>query len=140
MEGCIDARRAIAYTATMMNAIAAEKMIEYKRSAWLREKKREQAANDRRLAAERVAHHAAVLLKHQFGARRVILFGSLTQGDRFGLRSDIDLAAEGILPSDFWRAWCVLDAISAGFEINLVAIESASTSLHATLEQEGMEL
>lgn len=79
-------------------------------------------------------------MKEQFGAQRVILFGSLAHGHWFGPKSDIDLAAEGIQASDFWRAWCALDEIDSDFEINLIAIESASASLQEALAQEGVEL
>lgn len=117
-----------------------EQMAGYKRTAWLREKTRRRAASDRRQVAVLMAEQAAAILKEQFGAQRVILFGSVAHGQWFGLKSDIDLAAEGIPASDFWRAWCTLDEIHPDFEINLVAIESASTSLRETLDHEGVEL
>lgn len=115
-------------------------MAGYKRTAWLREKTRRRAANDRRQVAVLIAEKAAAILKEQFGAQRVIMFGSLAHGHWFGPKSDIDLAAEGIPAPDFWRAWCTLDEINPDFEINLVAIESVSTSLRETLDHEGVEL
>jgi predicted nucleotidyltransferase len=117
-----------------------EQMARYKRTAWLREKTRRRVADDRRQAAVPVAERAAAILKEQFGAQRVILFGSLAHGHWFGPKSDIDLAAEGIQASDFWRAWCALDEIDSDFEINLIAIESASASLQEALAHEGVEL
>ncbi|GIK72299.1 MAG: hypothetical protein BroJett021_12870 [Chloroflexota bacterium] len=117
-----------------------EQMARYKRTAWLREKTRRRVANDRRQAAVPIAERAAAILKEQFGAQRVILFGSLAHGHWFGPKSDIDLAAEGIQVSDFWRAWCALDEIDSDFEINLIAIESASASLQEALAHEGVEL
>lgn len=117
-----------------------EQMARYKRTAWLREKTRKRVADDRRQAAVPIAERAAAILKEQFGAQRVILFGSLAHGHWFGPKSDIDLAAEGIQASDFWRAWCALDEIDSDFEINLIAIESASASLQEALAQEGVEL
>ena len=45
------------------------------------------------------------LLKERFGARRVILFGSLAgQGPWHG-RSDIDLAVQGLAPDEFFAAY-----------------------------------
>jgi predicted nucleotidyltransferase len=117
-----------------------EQMARYKRTAWLREKTRRRVADDRRQAAVPIAERAAAILKEQFGAQRVILFGSLAHGHWFGPKSDIDLAAEGIQVSDFWRAWCALDEIDSDFEINLIAIESASASLQEALAHEGVEL
>lgn len=117
-----------------------EQMARYKRTAWLREKTRRRVADDRKQAAVPIAERAAAILKEQFGAQRVILFGSLAHGHWFGPKSDIDLAAEGIQASDFWRAWCALDEIDSDFEINLIAIESASASLQEALAHEGVEL
>lgn len=117
-----------------------EQMARYKRTAWLREKTRRRVADDRKQAAVPIAERAAAILKEQFGAQRVILFGSLAHGHWFGPKSDIDLAAEGIQASDFWRAWCALDEIDSDFEINLIAIESASASLQEALAYEGIEL
>ena len=48
-------------------------------------------------AAREMAYQAAALLRAEFGATDVVLFGSLAEDDQFGMRSDIDLAARGIL-------------------------------------------
>lgn len=42
------------------------------------------------------AHEAGQAIKTEFGARRVVLFGSLAHGAWFGAPSDIDLAVEGL--------------------------------------------
>src|SRR5574342_549816 len=52
----------------------------------------------RRRRAYSVALKAAELLKTKFGAKEVILFGSLARRGSFTLFSDIDLAARGIHP------------------------------------------
>jgi predicted nucleotidyltransferase len=87
-----------------------------------------------------VARAAARLLKEQFGATRVVAFGSLVDAERFGLRSDIDLAAEGIPTGEFWRAWCELDYLTDQFEIELVALETASPGLRDQIAMHGAEL
>ncbi|MCS7260287.1 MAG: hypothetical protein NZ765_05850 [Anaerolineae bacterium] len=48
-----------------------------------------------------MAQAAAQLLKEQYAATRVVLYGSALDPRRFGQRSDIDLAAEGIPAADF---------------------------------------
>lgn len=121
-------------------AISPEKLAAYKQAARAREARRQQKANERREVAWTVAQQAARILKEKFGATRVIAFGSLTHGAWFHARSDIDLAAEGIAPEAFWRAWCTLDTLGSSFEIDLIALESASEHLRARISQEGVEL
>jgi len=112
----------------------------YKRSARIREDEQKQALLQRRESAWKVARQAASVLKEQFGATRVVVFGSLAHGAWFNVRSDIDLMVED-LPSDkFWRAWAALDPISNGFEIDLVANDEMTERLREVIEQEGMEL
>jgi len=85
-----------------------------------------------------VAERCAELLKSRFGAKRVILFGSVTgQGPWHG-RSDIDLAVEGVPAEDFFRAWAALDeVVPRGMQVDLVALEDAGPELRARILQEG---
>jgi predicted nucleotidyltransferase len=87
-----------------------------------------------------VARKAAELLKSEFGARRVVAFGSLAHGAWFSPHSDIDLAVEGIPAAAFWRAWCALDRLDSSFEIDLVPGESCSSRLQEEIAQNGVEL
>ncbi len=75
------------------------------------------------------------MLKERFGARRVVVFGSLAHGAWFHARSDIDLAVEGIPPEDFFRAWAALDHIESPFEIDLIACEHAPERMRQAIEQ-----
>ncbi len=63
--------------------------------------------------AWRVAREAASLLKADFGAERVCLFGSLARGT-FRSKSDIDLAVEGLPEREFFRAAGRLQALAPG--------------------------
>ena len=64
----------------------------------------ERASNaGRALAARQAAERVAALLAREFSARRVVLFGSLASC-RFGARSDIDLAVDGVDPARFFAA------------------------------------
>jgi predicted nucleotidyltransferase len=112
----------------------------YQRAALEREERRRRALAERLRRAETVARSAAQVLKEQFGATAVILFGSVAHGMGFHADSDIDLAAAGIAPADFWRAWAALDAIDLSFEINLIAVEEATALLKTILETEGLTL
>lgn len=124
----------------MSTDIAPEKLTEYKRAALLREDRRQRASRQRRQTAWEVARQAAARLKEQFGASRVVAYGSIVHGHWFHPDSDIDLAAVGIPPVDFWRAWAALDPLDRSFEINLIDIEEASPELRRAIEETGVEL
>ncbi len=124
----------------MATTIAPEIMARYRRSALAREMVLQREAEQRRQAAWLIARRAARLLKEEFGATRVVAFGSLAHGAWFGPRSDIDLAVEGIPPQAFWRAWCALDRLDATVEIDLVPIESAPDRLRDEITYQGVAL
>jgi predicted nucleotidyltransferase len=90
--------------------------------------------------AHHVARQAAALLKSEYGARRVWLFGSVVRGIRVHPRSDIDIAVEGLPAEHFWAAWCRLDTLAPGETIDLVPVESASPALLKELQRESIEL
>lgn len=74
------------------------------REAWRRHWAREQRRNDAAAAKAREALPAIVkMLREDYGATKIILFGSLARG-RFTVDSDIDLAAESIPPEKFFHA------------------------------------
>ena len=123
-----------------MTIISPERMEIYKRSARQRESEQQQMLAQRREAAWRVARQAATLLKVEFGATRVVAFGSLAHGAWFNARSDIDLMVGGLPPEKFWRAWAALDLTNAGFEIDLVADDEVTDRLRDVIEHEGVEL
>jgi predicted nucleotidyltransferase len=83
---------------------------------------------------------AASALKRQFGAKKVILFGSLADTTWFAPDSDVDLAVEGLASSDFWRAWGVVEEIINDRSVDLIEIETAKETLKRTIQQHGMEL
>jgi len=124
----------------MPSGILPEQMERYKRGARARLARQQDEAAARRSAAWVAARKAACLLKEQFAATRVVAFGSLAHGAWFGPRSDIDLAAEGIPPHAYWRAWCALDHAQHEFQIELVALESASERLLDEIARYGVDL
>ena len=71
----------------------------------------------RRRKALRTARWAARLLVEHYGARRVVLFGSLARPGAFTAYSDIDLAAWGIPPERFFAAVAEITGMSAEFRI-----------------------
>ena len=121
-------------------SILPEQIERYRKSAIERFERDQREAAERRSAAMAVARQATRVLKDRYCATRVVLFGSLAHGAWFGPRSDIDLAAEGIPPRLFWKAWCALDRLKSSFEIELVAWEAASARLRKELDRYGVEL
>lgn len=83
---------------------------------------------------------AAAALKSHFGARRVILFGSLVDADRFTAESDVDLAVEGLDPFDRWDAWWLCEEFIEDRKVDLVPIELADESVADSIERQGIEI
>ncbi|MFW6016937.1 MAG: nucleotidyltransferase family protein [bacterium] len=82
------------------------------------------------------AQKAASLLKNQFGAEKVWLFGSLRNKDKFHIKSDIDLAEVGIPDERFYAA---VGAINRGeFKIDLVDIKNCRKSIRKAIDKEGI--
>jgi predicted nucleotidyltransferase len=98
------------------------------------------AVSKRRRRALAAAHKAAKLLKSEFGATEVILFGSLARRGSFTLFSDIDLAVRGIPSERFYAAAGNLLDLSAEFKIDLVELETCPPALLKNIEKDGKPL
>lgn len=83
---------------------------------------------------------AAALLRSRFGARRVVLFGSLSHEAWYSPESDIDLAVEGIPGADYWRAWEAIEQVIGDRRVDLVELATASESLRQAIARTGIEL
>ena len=87
-----------------------------------------------------VARQAAQLLRREFGASKVVVFGSLARGGRFGPWSDIDLAAWDIPADRFYRAVAAVTGLSFDFKVDLLELETCKPALRHVVEREGIEL
>ncbi len=117
-----------------------EEMAPYRQTMVRRyaEKQRESAL--RRERAWEVTRAAARLLKEQFGAARVMVFGSLTRTGLFDQHSDVDLAVGGLDERLYLRALsCLLD-LDPEIPVDLAEIETARPALRAAIEREGVLL
>jgi len=94
----------------------------------------------RRRRAAITARKAAELLRREFGAGDVFLFGSIARRGSFTLWSDIDIAARGILPTRFFEAVGAVTGLSAEFKIDLIDLETCPTAMRETIEAEGKAL
>ena len=94
----------------------------------------------RRVRVREVAEQAAVLLKEQFGATQVALFGSTVHGHWFSTTSDVDLAASGLASDDYFTAVARLQDLSSEFKVDLVALEHCKAELRESIAREGVIL
>ncbi len=85
-----------------------------------------------------IARKAAFILKQEFGAERVVLFGSMLDHERMWWGSDIDLAVWGLRSEDFFKAGAAIER-GHNFSIDLVEIQSAKPHILNAIEQ-GQEL
>ena len=120
--------------------IPPEKMAVYRATARQREQARRAAVEARRVCALALAQTASQLLKQQFGAQRVVLFGSILTPAFFHERSDIDLAVWGLNERLYLRALGRLLDLDPNFEFDLVEFEVAPPRLQASIQKEGQEL
>jgi uncharacterized protein len=83
----------------------------------------------------------ATVLKSQFGATRIVIFGSLATPETFTHWSDIDLAAWGIVPERFYEAVATLNELSSDIKVDLVDPERCgSKGLRQMVEAEGVDI
>lgn len=88
----------------------------------------------RRQAALAAAEQCAAVLKEQFGAQRVIPFGSVTGGSPWHAKSDLDLAVEGLSSAALWEAEKQLEALLPSWlELDLVPLEQAYPEVRADI-------
>ncbi|MFN8490073.1 MAG: hypothetical protein U0350_20970 [Caldilineaceae bacterium] len=123
-----------------MSTIPEAKMALYRASAAKRQAEAERVLQERFERAGRVARQGAELLKTEFGAKRVVIFGSLRQPALFHARSDVDLAAWGIDEQCYFRAVAQLLSLDSEISFDLVRMEDASPSLLAAILRDGVEL
>jgi len=95
--------------------------------------------NEREHLLERI-YEAASLLKTRFGARRVVLFGSLAHGAWFTPDSDVDVVVEGLGGDAYWQAWRLLEEMIGNRPVDLIELETAGESLQRAVQRYGVEL
>ncbi len=105
--------------------------------AFLRRRMAESLGADERAAAElrRLLPGVVNVLVREFGATRVVLFGSLAEG-LARADSDIDLAVAGLAPADYFRALGRVET-AAGRRVDLVPLEEASPELLRRIHETG---
>ena len=94
------------------------------------------SAEQRRQAAWAVAEQYTQILKQDFGATEVIVFGSLRGDTPWHDGSDLDLAVRGVPPEKLLEAYHRLEAIAPSWlPFDLVAIEQADERIRDLILQ-----
>jgi hypothetical protein len=88
----------------------------------------------------KIARKAAQLLRERYGVNRIRLFGSLAHKSNFHVGSDIDLAVEGLKPSDYWEALSAVLFLDEKVSIEILDRTICSPELWKVIEQEGIDL
>ncbi len=117
-----------------------KEMAAYRTATRRRYEQEQRALALREKRAWKLARRAATLLGQQFGATRVMVFGSLVHQGCFTQWSDVDIAAWGICFEDTFRAIGAVMDLDAEIEVNLVDVATCSSSLLTTIERQGVEL
>jgi predicted nucleotidyltransferase len=122
--------------------LSPEALKKYRPVEAIRRRRAQQSAEiaERRRRALALARKAAQLLKSDFGAKEVILFGSLASRLGFTQWSDIDLASRGIPSEHYLTAMDTVLHLDPEFKIDLVELESCSPALFKSIEEEGKPL
>ncbi len=95
---------------------------------------------ERRAKALELAKQASFLLRKRYGAKRVVVFGSLVRTKDFSTWSDIDLAAWGIAPDKFFSAVAAVTGLSPDFKIDLVEPDTCRDAIRTSIEKHGVEI
>lgn len=120
--------------------LSSSKLDEYRKTAIHRQKVRISKAKTRREKGWKLARKAANLLRTQFQAKRVAVFGSLLHEARFTRWSDIDIAVWGIPADQTFRAIGAVMDLDSSVELNLVDVNTCSPSLLRAIEQEAVDV
>jgi predicted nucleotidyltransferase len=118
--------------------ISSEQMEIYRRNAQERSRQRQKELDDRRERAWKIARQAAEILKSEFGAERVVLYGSVIYPELFHLYSDVDLAVWNV--QHYFKAVARLLDLDPEIEVNLAPIEDVRPELRAVIDREGVDL
>jgi predicted nucleotidyltransferase len=117
-----------------------EEMDGYRAAARRRAEQEHQQLAIREKRAWELARRAATLLREQFGATQVVVFGSLVHEGCFTPWSDVDVAAWGIRPADTFQAIGAVLDVDPEIKVNLVDVQACASSLLAIIETEGVAI
>ena len=122
-----------------MQTISPKQLTRYQASAKQRQAQREQRHLEWQQQGWQVARQATQVLKQEFGASQVKLFGSMLDVRRIHANSDVDLAVEGLADDRYLEAVSRLLDLS-DLSVDLVQMEHAAPKIQEAIYQQGVEL
>ncbi len=120
--------------------ITPEQMAVYRATAQRRQHEKLQSRVRRQERGLEVARLGATLLKKKYGAKRVVLFGSLLDLKKMHEDSDVDIAVWGIEERQYLRALAELLDLDPNFSVDLIEAEYAQPRILETVNTVGIEL
>lgn len=105
--------------------------------AYWKQQQKKQKERDRATAekAQAILPQLVDLLVNDFQAKQIILFGSLAKG-KFTQTSDIDLAAAGIPPQEYFKALAAVNDCSE-FAVDLKPLEELNSHFYKRVQETG---
>lgn len=95
------------------------------------------ALEQRQQVAQSFAQQCEHILRSQFGAEQVILFGSLAEPRRWHQQSDLDLAVSGLSYPDWLQACDALGTIAPSWlKLDLIRLETVRPEVRARILRE----
>lgn len=82
----------------------------------------------------------AKLLREEYGAEKVQVFGSAIKLDYFSMTSDIDLAVWGMSANQYFLAATAADEFDEAFRVDVVDVKFCRPSLLKVIEEEGIDV
>jgi len=125
---------------TPASQFSPDTIAQYRHTARQRQKIRASKMKPRIQKGWELARKAAQILREQYHAARVVVFGSLLHENCFTEWSDIDIAAWDIPSDQTFRAIGSIMDLDSSFEINLVDVNTCPPDMLKTIEKEGMDL
>lgn len=111
---------------------------------WRTLEERESGKNELKLRrfqdAWNIAKKAREILCNKYRAKKVVVFGSLTDFQSFNRWADIDLAVWGIPSEIYFKAVAEIISLTFDFKIDIVDLDDCNDSLKKTIEKKGIEI
>ena len=125
-----------------VNQISSEELRRYNPMRTMEDYQKDPKVAGRRLLAWKMARIASKILKEKYGAKKVVLFGSLANEKRFTPWSDVDLSVSGMPPQDYYQAAGeILDlGLGKGIKIDVLDLADCPLTMKKKIKNEGIEL
>jgi predicted nucleotidyltransferase len=101
----------------------------------------EQASwEQRRQRAWDAVRQITAMLRTTYGAKQIIVFGSLVATGPFDAHSDIDLAVSGISFDQFFRAYVDAMDVAQGFKLDLLDLADCPATMRESIIAKGSSI